>query len=99
MLSGEQTNSGDGILAHADESAGLAYAASLGDVGEDGDDLVLGQAGVEQWRALALGKSGLAALAVEQATLLWSVVSAHGKIAVATLAVIDAVVVLAAERG
>jgi hypothetical protein len=42
MLAGQQTDAGDGILAHADESAGLAYAAALGDVGEDGDDFVLG---------------------------------------------------------
>lgn len=47
MLAGQQTKADDGILAHADQAAGLAYAAALGDVGEDGDDFILWQAGVE----------------------------------------------------
>ena len=98
MSAGQDAEADDGILAHADEAAGLAYAAALGDVGEDGDDGRLGQAGIEQGRALALGKTGLAALAIEQPALLRAVVSAHGEVAVPALAVVGTVVILAAEH-
>ena len=98
MLAGQQTKADDGILAHADQAAGLAYAAALGDVGEDRDDFILGQAGVEQRSALALGKTGLAALAIQQPPLPRAIVSAHRKIAVPALAVVGTVVILAAEH-
>lgn len=98
MVARQQTKADDGILAHADQAAGLADAAALGDVGEDGDDFILWQATVEQRSALALGKAGLATLAIQQPPLLRAVVSAHRKIAVPALAVVGTVVILAAEH-
>jgi ribosomal protein L13E len=58
------------ILAHAHEAAGLANPTALGDVRQDRHHLLLGQAGVEQGRAFALGETGFAGLAIEQAALL-----------------------------
>ena len=65
VLASQQTIADDGVLVHADQTAGLAYAAALGNVGEDRDDLVLRQAGVEEGGAFALGETGLAGLAIE----------------------------------
>jgi hypothetical protein len=59
--------SDDGVAVDADQSFGLADAAALGEVLEHGVGLVVGQVGVEQGRALALGEAALAGIAVEQA--------------------------------
>ena len=48
IVPGQPDVAGDGVLAHADKSAGLADAAALGDMGEEGEDFVLRQVGVEQ---------------------------------------------------
>lgn len=98
MVPGQQAVAGNGVLAHADQAAGLANAAALGDVGEDGDDLFLWQVGVEERSALALGKAGLAGLAIEQAALLGAVVAADGEVAVAAFAVVWTIWMLAAEE-
>src|ERR1022692_1896716 len=50
------------------------------------------------WFALALGKTVLTALAIEQPALLRAVVSAHGEVAVPAFAIVGTVVMLAAER-
>ena len=47
MVPSQLDVAGDGVLAHADKSAGLADAAALGDMGEN---FVLCQVGVEQGR-------------------------------------------------
>ncbi len=88
----------DGVLAHADKSAGLADAAALGDMGEEGKDFVLRQVGVEQGSAFSLGKPGLAGLAIEQTALLGTVVSAHSAVAVAAFAVVQTIRIMAAEK-
>jgi len=83
MVARQQTVTDDGVFIHTDQAAGLTHAAALGDVGEDRDDLVFGQAGVEQRGAFALGKTGLAGLAIQQAALLRAIVCTHSEIAVA----------------
>ena len=50
MMPSQPDVAGDGVLAHTDKSAGLADAAALGDMGEEGEDFVLCQVGVEQGR-------------------------------------------------
>ena len=50
MVPSQPDVAGDGVLAHTDKSAGLADAAALGDMGEEGEDFVLRQVGVEQGR-------------------------------------------------
>jgi hypothetical protein len=47
---------GHRIAVDPHEPLGLANAASLGDVLEDGDGFLLGQVGMEQRRALAFGE-------------------------------------------
>ena len=95
MVPGQPDVAGDGVLAHADKSAGLADAAALGDMGEN---FVLCQVGVEQGRAFSLGKAGLAGLAIEQAALLGTVVSAHSEVAAAAFAVVQTIRILVAEE-
>jgi len=50
MVPSQPDVAGDSVLAHADKSAGLAGAAALGDIGEEGANFVLSQVGVEQGR-------------------------------------------------
>src|SRR5947209_7821772 len=50
-----------------DEASGLPDATAFAEVVEHGAGLLLGQVGVEQRRAFALGEAVLAGLAVEQA--------------------------------
>ena len=54
--------------------------------------------GVEQGSAFSQGKPGLAGLAIEQAALLGTVVSAHGEVAVAAFAVVQTIRILATEE-
>src|SRR3954454_14381205 len=61
---GEAGEAQDGVAVDADEAAGLAGGAAVGDVGQDGPGLVIRKAGVEQGGALALGEAGLARAAV-----------------------------------
>jgi hypothetical protein len=98
VLTGAEAVADDRVLVDADQAAGLADATALGDVVQDGKDLVGGQAGVEQGRALALGEAGLARLAVEQAAPVAAVVAADGEVAVAAPAEVGAIGVLAAEE-
>ena len=97
MVPGQPDLAGDGVLAHTDKSAGLADAAALGDMGEEGENFVLRQVGIEQRSAFLVGKPGLAGLAIEQAALLGTVVSAHSEVAVAAFAVVQTIRILAAE--
>jgi hypothetical protein len=78
VAAGLEGEADDGVLADPDQAGGLADADALGEVGQDGEGLVGGQAGVEQGRALALGEAGLAGLAVQQAALVLAVAGANG---------------------
>jgi hypothetical protein len=86
-----------GVLTDADQAAGLADADSFGDVLQDGDDLVFGEAGIEQGCALAFGEAVLAGAAIEQAALLPTVAHADGQVAVPAFAIVRASLVLTAE--
>ena len=81
-----------------DEASGGPDAATLVEVVQDGEGLVLGQMGVEQGRALALGEAVLAGLAVEQADVVeFAVAGADGEVAGVTETVGGTVGILAAE--
>jgi hypothetical protein len=98
VVAGEQAEATDGVLTDADQAGGLADAAAVGEVGEDGQELVARQAGTEQGRALALGEAGLAGRAVEEAVLLpGAVAHADGEVAVVAPAAVRAGGVEAAE--
>src|SRR5215510_10706600 len=86
-----------GVRADADQAAGLANAAAIGQVSQYGPGLVVGQAAIEQRRALALGEAGLAGLAVQQAALLLAIVAAHRQVALTALAMVRASGILTAE--
>jgi RHS repeat-associated protein len=95
---GEQGQARDGVLADADQPGGLADAAAIGEVSEDGQELVLRQVGAEQGRALALGEAGAAGGAVQQAVLVVAAVAhADGEVSAVTPAVVGAVGVETAE--
>jgi hypothetical protein len=98
VAAGEQAEAADGVLADADQARGLSDATAVGEVGEDGQELVAGEAGAEQGRAFTLGEAGLAGGAVEEAVLaLRAVAHADGELAGVALAVVGAVAVEAAE--
>jgi hypothetical protein len=94
---GEQGIAGDSVLADAGQPTGLAHAAAVGQVGEDGGGRLRRQAGVEQRGALALGEAGLAGAAAEQAAAVGAVAHGHGEVAVPALAVVGTVGVQAAK--
>ena len=58
---------GHGVLVHLDQAAGGPGPAALAEVLEDGQGLLVGQAGVFQDGPLALGEGPLAGAAVDQA--------------------------------
>ena len=97
MVAGAEGVADDGVLADADQAAGLADADAFLEVGQDRGGLVVGQAAAEERGALALGEAGLAGLAVQQAALVAAVAAADGEVAAAAPAVVGAVGVLAAE--
>jgi hypothetical protein len=88
---------GDGAAADAGEPSGLADAAAVGHVGQDGPGLVRGQAAVKERGALALGEPGLAGAAVEQPALVLAVAAADTQVAGAALPVVGASGAQAAE--
>jgi len=89
---------GDGLPVDADEPAGLADAVALGDVMKDRDGLLRRQVRSEEWRALALGESGLASPAAEHASgLIGPVAMGDGEISGRPLAMLGAVGIEAAE--
>jgi len=98
VVAGAQGQAGDGVLADADQAGGLADAAAVGEVGQDGQELVLRQVGPEQGRALALGEAGATGGAVQEAVgVIAAVAHADGELASVTSAVVGAVGVEAAE--
>ncbi len=98
VAAGAQGEAVDGVLADADQAGSLSDATAVGEVSEDGEELVGGEAGVEQRRALAVGEASPAAGAVQQAVLLVAAVAhADGELAGVAAAVVQAVGVEAAE--
>ena len=66
MLSDDAGQASDGVGIDADQTPGAANTAALIEVLEHGEGLFFGEMAVEQGRALALGETRLAELAVEQ---------------------------------
>jgi hypothetical protein len=98
VLSGQFRQADDGIAVDVDQAPRLSDAAALGEVLEHGVGLLLGQVGVEEWRALALGEAALAGVAVEQPdVVLLAVAVADGEVCGVALAVEGASGILAAE--
>lgn len=98
MWSDHLRQADDGIAVDVDQAPGLSDAAALGEVLAHGAGLLLGQVGVEQRRALALGKAVLAGVTIEQPdVVLLAVAVADGEVFGVTLAVEAASGILAAE--
>jgi hypothetical protein len=98
MTAGGAGQSDHGVAVDADEPFGLADAAALVEVGEDGVRRLVGEPAVEQGRTLALGEAGLAGVAVEQPDVVpLAVAVADREVAGAAEAVQPAVGVVAAE--
>jgi hypothetical protein len=95
---GPEAITDDGVLADAGQACGLADAAPLGDVVQDGDRLVFREAAVEEGGALTFGEAGLAGAAIEEAAGLPAVVAADGQVALAAATEVRAVGVVAAEN-
>jgi len=86
------------VLVHADQATGLADAATLLQVLQDGEGLVLGKLAAVQRRPLALGETGLAGTAGQDATLfMGAIAEGNAEVAAAALAVVGALRVEAAE--
>lgn len=100
MVTGPPAVAGDGFAVHLAQPPGLADAAPLGDVLQDGADLPGVEVGAEQRGALALGEAGLAAPAPGHAAgLAGAVAAGHGQVSGAALAVVGAAGIQAAEEG
>jgi hypothetical protein len=98
MLSGQSRQPDDRIAVDLDQASGLPNAAALGEVLEHGAGLLLGQVGVEQGCALALGEAVLAGVAVEQADVVGLAVAvANGEVSRVASAEEGAIGFLAAE--
>jgi hypothetical protein len=98
VVAGPQGVADHGVFIDADQAAGLSDAAALLEVGEDVEDLSVGEAGVEERGALALGEAVLAGAAGEQAALLVrAVAEGDAEVVAAAAAVVGALGVLAAE--
>jgi fermentation-respiration switch protein FrsA (DUF1100 family) len=96
VLTGQECQPGDGVLADPHQSGGLSGPAAVVEVLQDPQDLVVGEFGVEEGRPLELGEPGLAGLAVQEAVVILAVVAADGEVAGAAAAVFRAVRVVAA---
>jgi hypothetical protein len=98
MLAGQACVADHGVAVHLHQPCGGPNAVAFGQVLEDRDGLLLGQLRAERGRPLALGEAIFARAAVEQSTLLvLAVAGADGQLADASLAVIGALLVHAAE--
>ena len=66
MASGDMSQTIDRVLVHVDEAGGLADAAALGDVVEDGEGFVVRQMGMLKRRAFPLGEIAAANAAIQE---------------------------------
>jgi len=65
VLAGPETVADHGVFTDADQTAGLADTDSFGDMMQDFNHLMLGQAGVEQRSALAFREAVFAGAAIK----------------------------------
>jgi len=87
----------DGVLIDANQAGGLADAAVLLEVLEDGQGLGVRQAGAEQSSTLALREAPLTGSADEHTAAVRAIVEADAEIVSAAQAVVGAVGVLATK--
>ncbi len=97
VLPSHQAESNHRVLVYPDQPAGLANAATVCQMLQDSDGLVLGQARIKERCPFAFGESGRTGATTKQAALVGPVTPRHGQIAVTAFAVVDAVRVLTAE--
>src|SRR5262245_8886947 len=97
MAAGLHGVADDGVLIDAGQACGLADAAALLEVLEDGQGLGVGQARAEQGAALALGEALLAAAADEHAALVLAIAEADAEVVPPAQAIVTAIGVLTAE--
>jgi hypothetical protein len=88
----------DGVFIDPREAGGLADAAAVLEVGEDGDGLGVRQAGAEQGGTFAFGEALLAGAAGEHPALGGAIAEADTEVPLATQAIVLTVRVLAAEQ-
>lgn len=98
MAAGLEGVANDGVFIDARQASGLADAAAVLEVLEDGHGFVVGESCAEQGGALALGEALLAGAAGEHAALLRAVAEGDAEVALAAQAVVKALGVLAAEE-
>jgi hypothetical protein len=100
MFSSGAGQSDERVGGDADQTTGLSDAAAFGQVLEDGEGGRFGKSAAIQGRTLAFGEASTAGVAVEKPELLvFAVVAADREIASGTLAVEQAVRILATETG
>lgn len=97
VVAGHQGVADDRVAVHADQAAGLADADPLGDVAQDGHDLVLRQLGAEQRCPFALREAGFTRPAAEQTPASGAIAHGDRQIALAALAVVGTLGILTAE--
>jgi hypothetical protein len=99
VVAGQGSQADDGVLVDADQAGGLADAAALGQVVQDGEGLVLGETAVEQGGAGPLGEAVLATAAGEDAAWLGAVAESDAQVVRLALAVGGTLGVGAAKAG
>jgi hypothetical protein len=98
VLAGQSAVAADRVAVHPAKTAGLADAASLGDVLQDRFDLRGREPGIEQRGSLPLGEAVLADAATEHAAdLVGSVAAGHSQFSGPPLAILGALGIQAAE--
>jgi hypothetical protein len=98
VLAGPQGVADDRVLIDPRQAGGLAHAAAVLEVLEDGQGLGVGQANAEEGGALALGEALLAGAAGEHPAAVAAVVEADAEVALAAQTVVLTVGVLTAEQ-
>jgi hypothetical protein len=98
MIAGLAGVAGHGVAVDAHQPLGLADAAALGDVLQDGDGLLASQMGMEQRGPLAFGEAIAARAAPEEADrVILAVMAADGEVFSAPESMIGALGIQAAE--
>jgi hypothetical protein len=91
MLASAAAVADDGVLVDFDQAAGLADTTAFGEVFEDGEGLILGEAAVEEGSAFAFGEAGFAGGATEEAALEGAIAHGDGEVAVGAFAEVGAI--------
>jgi hypothetical protein len=97
MIARQQGKADHRISIHADKSPRLPHATTFRDVVQQGHDFVFWQTAIEQRRPFPFGKTCLTGSAAQKPPLLRPITAADCQVAVATLAMIRALVILTAK--